>query len=108
MFLFYFFSLENIIIQLQAEDEEAANAIQPDNIIDDPDYALPGNKAAKLTSNLPVATTPVVPPPLVIPEDTKQIRDQIQKQKDLAECFGFKDDDEEDEAILSMPAAHAQ
>ena len=44
----------------------------------------------------------------VISDDTKQIREQIQKQKDLAECFGFKDDDEEDEAILSMPAAHAQ
>jgi len=67
----------------------------------------------KLATTIPI-TSPsqssniVVPPPIVISEDTKLIRDQIQKQKDLAECFGFKDDDEEDEAILSMPAAHAQ
>lgn len=27
-----------------------------------------------------------------------------EKQKDVSECFGFKDDDEEDEAILSMPS----
>lgn len=49
-----------------------------------------------------------MPPPLVIPDETKLMRDQMQKQRDLAECFGFKDDDDEDEAILSMPAAHAQ
>lgn len=44
---------------------------------------------------------------IAIPDDAKAMRES-QKQKDLAECFGFKNDDEEDEAILSMPAAHAQ
>ena len=48
------------------------------------------------------------PPPVVITEDGKEIREQLQKQKDFSDCFGFKDDDDEDEAILSMPAAHAQ
>lgn len=52
------------------------------------------------------ASAAVVPPPLVITENFKPSRDQ--KLKDVAECFGFKNDDEEDEAILSMPAAHAQ
>lgn len=55
-----------------------------------------------------MASSSSIPPPPLITEETKNLRDQIQKQKDLADCFGFRDDDEEDEAILSMPAAHAQ
>ncbi|KAI1301900.1 Transcriptional repressor CTCF [Halotydeus destructor] len=91
---------DNIIIQLQAEDAEAANAIQDDSIIDEAEFT--SGKSIKIT--LPGGG---VPPP-VVAEDTKSIRDQLQKQKDMADCFGFKDDDEEDDAILSMPAAHAQ
>lgn len=103
-------SAENIIIQLQSEGDEAASAIQGDNIIDDndPDY-VPSSKSIKITT-LPATTlvaSGAVPPP-VVAEDTKSIREQMQKKKDMAECFGFKDDDDEDEAILSMPAAHAQ
>jgi len=35
-----------------------------------------------------------------------QVRGRMkeEKQRDVSECFGFKDDDEEDEAILSMPS----
>lgn len=39
-------------------------------------------------------------------EVEKQMREHLEKQKDVSECFGFKDDDEEDEAILSIPATH--
>lgn len=53
------------------------------------------------------STASVVPPPPVMTEDTG-LRNKLEKQRDKAQCFGFKDDDEEDEAILSMPAAHAQ
>jgi hypothetical protein len=98
----------NIIIQLQTEDDEAANAIQEDNIIDDADYTP--NRPIKITTlpaNALLGPTGAVPPP-IISEDTKTMREHLQKQKDMADCFGFKDDDEEDEAILSMPAAHAQ
>lgn len=100
------YHLDNIIIQLQAEDDEAASAIQSDNIIDDPDFSP--SKSIKIAS-LPTTLIPpaALPPPVAV-EDTRTIRDQLQKQKDMAECFGFKDDDDEDEAILSMPAAHAQ
>lgn len=99
-----FSALDNIIIQLQAEDEEAASAIQGDDIIDDPDFTPSRSiKIATLPANVPAA----VPPPVIV-EDTKSLREQLQKQKDMANCFGFQDDDSEDEAILSMPAAHAQ
>ncbi|RWS04673.1 Zinc-finger double domain containing protein 12-like protein [Dinothrombium tinctorium] len=99
---------DNIIIQLQAEDEEAANSIQTDNVIDDSDYVASNKPVAiaQLLTNQTQQTT-VSPPPCIYDEN-KQLREQLQKQKDLADCFGFKDDDEEDEAILSMPAAHAQ
>ena len=101
---------ENIIIQLQ-EDEEAVNQIDG-NIIDDPDYEPTRGKLVKVvtTSGQTVSmTTPhqAVPPPLVLDGD-KKIRDQLQKQKDMASAFGFKDDDEDDDAILSMPAAISQ
>ncbi|RWS27850.1 zinc finger protein with KRAB and SCAN domains 7-like isoform X2, partial [Leptotrombidium deliense] len=100
---------DNIIIQLQAEDEEAANSIQANSVIDDPDYVPNNNKTvavAQLLTNQ--SQQAAVSPPPTIYEDNKHLRDHLQKQKDMADCFGFKDDDEEDEAILSMPAAHAQ
>jgi hypothetical protein len=103
-------SADNIIIQLQTEDEEAASAITNDSIIDDPDFnpnGMSSKSGVKMSVASPLMVNPVVPPP-VVSEDTKVLRDQIQKQRDLADCFGFKDDDDEDEAILSMPAAHAQ
>lgn len=39
--------------------------------------------------------------------DTNELNGKLkeQKQKDVSECFGFRDDDEEDEAILSMPSS---
>ena len=58
-----------------------------------------------VVSNAPSAVLP--PPPILTEEDTG-LRDKLEKQRDKAECFGFKDDDEEDEAILSMSAAHSQ
>lgn len=88
---------------MAAEDEEAANAIQEnDNIIDDPDY-LPGKATIRLTSASSTPNTSMithasisstssssVPPPPLFTDETKQLREQLQKQKDLAECFGFK------------------
>ncbi|XP_054160506.1 transcriptional repressor CTCF-like [Oppia nitens] len=104
-------SNDNYIIQLSTEDAEAANAIQDDSIIDDPDY-MPKHSvrlsSAPTTSSGLISQPTSIPPPPLVTDDTKQLRDQIQKQKDLANCFGFKDDDEEDDAILSMPAVHGQ
>ena len=99
-------STDNIIIQLQAEDEEAANQIDGGNIIDDPDYEPP-RKMVKVVGAPPVSNQVSVVPPPIHTED-KRARDQLQKQRDMAQCFGFKDDDDEDEAILSMPAAVSQ
>lgn len=87
----------NIIIQLQTEDDEAANTITG-TIIDESDFE-PTRRGTKSGSS--------VPPP-VGSEDASDARDKLQKQRDLAQCFGFKDDDEEDEAILSLPASAAQ
>ncbi|KAJ6220842.1 hypothetical protein RDWZM_006654 [Blomia tropicalis] len=36
------------------------------------------------------------------------LESQLQKQKDLDTCFGFKDEDDEDDIILSMPAVDGQ
>lgn len=88
----------NIIIQLQTEDDEAANTITG-NIIDESDFE-PSRRMTKST------TSPTVPPP-VGPEDSNDVT-KLAKQRDLAQCFGFKDDDDEDEAIISMPASAAQ
>ena len=44
-----------------------------------------------------------IPAP-VVADDSKSFFDDQQKKRDMADCFGFKDDDEDD-AILSMPAA---
>lgn len=59
----------------------------------------------------PVGTTVVAPgaQPASLPPSTEfeahdKGRLKEEKQKDVSECFGFKDDDEEDEAILSMPS----
>ena len=77
---------------MSAEDEEAANTIQDDNIIDDPDYtpkptirlqSTPGTSAVSSQSSS-------IPPPPVYSDDNKYLRDQLQKQKDMADCFGFK------------------
>lgn len=48
--------------------------------------------------------TPANLPPSAEFEAQVQGRIKEEKQKDVSECFGFKDDDEEDEAILSMPS----
>lgn len=88
----------NIIIQLQTEDDEAANTITG-TIIDESDFE-PVRRGTKSGS--------LVPPPSQGAEDASDARDKLQKQRDLAQCFGFKDDDEEDEAILSLPASAAQ
>lgn len=87
----------NIILQLQTEDDDAANTIT--GIIDESDFE-PSRRATKSSASS-------VPPPVGV-DDSTDIRDKIQKQRDLAQCFGFKDDDEEDEAILSLPASAAQ
>ena len=42
------------------------------------------------TSSALISQTTSIPPPPIYNEDTKQLREQIQKQKDLADCFGFK------------------
>ena len=83
------------------------NQIDGSNIIDDPDYEPP-RKMVKVMGAPPQVTAQVsvVPPPIVT--EDKKVRDQLQKQRDMAQCFGFKDDDDEDDAILSMPAAVAQ
>ena len=86
----------NIIIQLQTEDDEAANTITG-SIIDDSDFE-PTRRVAKSSA------ASSVPAPLGV----EDVRDKLQKQRDLAQCFGFKDDDEEDDAILSLPASAAQ
>lgn len=89
---------------MQAEDEEAANQIDGGAIIDDPDYEPP-RKVVKMVGS-PATSQSSVPPP--IQTEDRKARDQIQKEKDRAQCFGFKDDDDEDDAILSMPAAVSQ
>lgn len=86
----------NIIIQLQTEDDEAANTITG-SIIDDSDFE-PTRRITK--------STPSLPPPLA-PDDSNDVT-KLAKQRDLAQCFGFKDDDDEDDAIISMPASAAQ
>lgn len=96
----------NIIIQLQTEDDEAANTITGNtitgstitgNIIDDSDFE-PSRRINK--------SSPSLPPPLTH-QDSSHVT-KLAKQRDLAQCFGFKDDDDEDDAIISMPASAAQ
>lgn len=95
---------DNIII-LQTEDEEAAGTITG-CIIDDPDYD-PGSLGRKLGKMINSNNQSSIPAP-VIPEDNKSFMEEIRKKKDMMDCFGFKDDDDEDDAILSMPATAAQ
>lgn len=85
------------------------NQIDGSNIIDDPDYEPTTRKTSVKVIGAPPPVTnqvSVVPPPLQ--SEDRKARDQLQKQRDMAQCFGFKDDDDEDEAILSMPAAVSQ
>lgn len=48
-----------------------------------------------------------IPPPPVVTED-HGLRTRLEKQRDKAQCFGFKDDSDDDEALLCMPAAVAK
>lgn len=87
-------STDNYIIQL-TEDAEAANTIEEDNIIEDPDYQP--KPLAKLTAGASTSAASAlisqatsIPPPPIVNDDNKYLRDQLQKQKDLADCFGFK------------------
>ncbi len=82
---------------MSAEDEEAANTIQDgDNIIDDPDYnpstiRLTGTSSAGTSAaTLMTQSVSSVPPPPLITDDTKNLREQLQKQKDMQDCFGFR------------------
>lgn len=88
----------NIIIQLQTEDDEAANTITG-SIIDDSDF--------EPTRRITKSSVSSVPPPVGL-NDPSDIRDKLQKQRDIAQCFGFKDDDDEDDALLLLPASAAQ
>lgn len=104
--MFTLFIYLDIIIQLQS-DVDDPNQLDSGNIIDDPDYEPPRKVVKILAGNAaPQATATAAVPPPVAPDDKRQ--NQLQKQREKAECFGFKDDDDEDEVILSMPAAHAQ
>lgn len=102
---------DNYIIQLADDDDDGAvmedsehhHHHQTQHLLDDTaEFTLINGKTAGQTQQ-------PAPPPLVLNDDSsKHVREQLQKQKDFSDCFGFKDDDDEDDAILSMPAAHAQ
>jgi len=96
---------ENIIIQLQTEDEEAVHQLEGDAIIDEEGESFQSSptRVKILSQNSQAA----VPPP-VVTED-KRLQDQLQKERDKAECFGFKDEDDgDDDAILSMSTVNAK
>jgi uncharacterized Zn-finger protein len=98
---------DNYIIQLADDDEDGTTIVEDDqtqHVVEEAaEFTLINSKTTAGQSQQ------LAPPPLVLNEDNnKQVREQLQKQKDFSDCFGFKDDSDEDEAILSMPAAHAQ
>jgi hypothetical protein len=48
-----------------------------------------------------------VPPPPVVVEDTV-LKNKLEAQKNKALCFGFNEESDDDEELLSLPAAVAK
>lgn len=67
-------------------------------------YEVIGPSGEQVGSSLMANVQPADLPPSEEFEAQAKGRIKEEKQRDVSECFGFKDDDEEDEAILSMPS----
>ncbi|OTF78529.1 hypothetical protein BLA29_010606 [Euroglyphus maynei] len=66
------------------------------------------SKSMLTSGNSDISATSEPPSQISFENETINYEEQLQKQKDLEACFGFKDEDDEDEIILSMPAVHGQ